>query len=355
MHIAGARIGACCDSRVGHKIKFVANNERGRTQRRAFFDRPINVRRSGIAFCAFGANRDQIRNIEARRDEKQPVRKHRARHQRVAFSVGNTPNFVPVLRIVSADNSAARENNLRGSAERNGQRRAKGERLFRSRVARRFPAHISSSGVERDDEWLLRPIATKDERITNQRRRTAVAMHRRILQPVLLPHDFAREIQRRSSHVAEVNVEPVIRHDGRGAGERVFAMDGARRRSVGIKNHRIPKRAPVLRIETHRVQSHIALSRLTHGGSEIQPPLRQHWRRPSLPREFHFPSYALRRAPLLRHVRRSGNPLPSRSAKLRPFRFRCIGSGGRENDGEECCACSHTQRASRARGGMEEI
>ena len=206
MIFAGVGVEAGGDAVVGDEIHFVAHHEDRRRRRHAAIVLPDDVRFGRVARRALRIHSEQIRADEARAKVEHSVGEHGPRDDGKALVVIHAPQLVAIAWVVGARHAAAGADDLLPAVDFDHQRRAERKGLFGRRLAGRSPALGARCPIESHDERFLVAVATKDQKVVDQCRRTAVAMLRQVMDSRLLPEDVACEIEGRGAHVAEVDV-----------------------------------------------------------------------------------------------------------------------------------------------------
>src|SRR5262249_46612102 len=116
--------------------------------------------------------------IKARAYKKQPMPKHRPRHDGITFAVAHAPNLLAALRIVRAHRATAGADDLLLSVHGDQQRCAEGKSSLRFGTAIDFPQNFSSRFDESRDKWVAGAVTTEDQGVVHHDGRAAVAVHR---------------------------------------------------------------------------------------------------------------------------------------------------------------------------------
>jgi hypothetical protein len=146
------------------------------------------------------------------------------------------------------------------------------------------PSASMASGVEkennldavvvRDQEGVSFAVTTEHERVADERGRTAVAVHGRVLKRGLMPQNFPGEIKCRRAHVAEVNINTPVTDDRSWAGKTVllvYLLGGVR---IRFQDLDVPLDTASVRVYAKRAER--SVGGLDHGGGEIDFPVHEH-------------------------------------------------------------------------------
>ena len=125
-----------------------------------------------------------------------------------------------------------------------------------SRATRQRSAPVCA--IEGDDERILVAVAAEDQEVVDERRRAAGAMLRQVVDVGLRPQHFAREVERRGAHVAEVDVDAVAVDDRRRARQAVLLVHDLGGFDVRADRLDVPENAAILRVDAQHAERDVA-------------------------------------------------------------------------------------------------
>ena len=202
------------------------------------------------------------------------MREDRSGHHREAGARAHLPQRPTAERIVGVDATSTRTNEFLTTSMGDEQGRAERE-LLGQRIIRPpgLPPHRTRLTIQRDHERIRSPIATKDQMVSRQNGRPAVAVDRRVLDRRLSPNHLSLQIEAGRSQMSEMGVKPTVAHHGCRTGIAVLAMDICsivRREDVGA-----PENGTRPRIETQHRQFQTARARLSTRTRQVEALLYQ--------------------------------------------------------------------------------